>query len=76
MVAFNDWKSRESDNEIRCRLCNRTIANVDAAVEAGWVSYYYDYDDRECGPACPTCVETRLVFDEETSTYEVIERSN
>ena len=37
---------------------------------------YYDYNDQECGPACPTCVDTRLVFDAETSTYEVIERLN
>ena len=76
MVAIDDWKRLEPDNEIRCRLCARTIADVDAAIEAGWIPSYYDYDDHECGPACPTCVETRLVFDEETSTYEVIERSN
>ena len=76
MVAIDDWKRLEPDNEIRCRLCSRTAADVDAAIEAGWVSSYYDYDDQEHGPACPTCVERRLVFDATTETYEVTEKSN
>ncbi len=76
MVALDAWKLLESDNQIQCRFCARTVADVDEASDAGWIPSYYDYDDHEEGPACPTCVKTRLVFDETTSTYEVVERSN
>ena len=76
MVAFDAWKLLENDNQVRCQFCARTVADVDEAVEAGWIPSYYDYDDHEHGPACPTCVKTRLVLDATTSTYEVVEWSN
>ena len=44
---------------ITCELCGKTIRNVDAAIEAGWLASYCDGDD-EMGPVCPECTVSRL----------------
>ena len=76
MEAFDKPRESEDAHGVKCELCSRTVADMDAAAVEEWLPSFYDYNEQERGPVCPTCVEGRLKYDETTSTYEVIERSN
>jgi hypothetical protein len=43
---------------IRCDLCDATVEDIDAAVEAHWAASYFIGDD-QCDPICCDCAATK-----------------
>lgn len=46
-------------DRVSCCHCEASVADVEAAIEAGWVPGYWDdaTDEDVCEPVCPVCVE-------------------
>ena len=51
---------RDEKHAIKCEFCGREVANIETAVNLGWVPTYYDGDDECDGPICELCVENKL----------------
>jgi hypothetical protein len=58
---LHTWKEKR---KMKCALCEIEIVGTGAAVEAGWIPYFYVNDD-EYGPACSACAEMYLQEDAE-----------
>jgi len=76
VVTFLRSQGFEHSDRVQCALCSRTVADLDEAQEAEWFPSFYDYHGQERGPVCPVCIEHRLVYDPDTSSYDVVERLN
>lgn len=46
---------------IRCRLCDVTVTDVEAAIDDGWYPSFWVDDTEICTPVCPTCVRRKMI---------------
>jgi len=45
---------------LHCYFCKTTIADVETAIEADWISHFYDGKREISHPVCPDCTSARL----------------
>lgn len=44
---------------VRCVICGFEVASIEVAIQADWISGFFEYD-AEHGPVCPSCSERLL----------------
>lgn len=55
---------------VECYFCGRQVADVDQAIDAGWIPDFWDGEDEVGEPVCPECCEAKLQYDEDTGDFE------
>ena len=47
---------------IRCILCPREIAEIEDAIDAGWIPSFFDGPEEIYFPACGECVAQKMLY--------------
>jgi len=75
MILNAASKRPEPPEPLECGLCDATAADVDAAIDAGWMPTYYDGPEPNgkdiCTAICEQCRLTKCHFNEDTGDYQL-----